>query len=831
MPVFGRFDYRAQSVMNISRQAAIRFRHAFIGSEHLLLALLTVARGVVPGLPESVNVNNVNNAVREVAGEGETAPSRLELSPHLKAIMEHAVLAANKGGQALVTCYQLWGAMLSETDCTAVRILTGMGCDPDQLKRSMVPPEPKPQAQPTVRLQFGPAMQEDGKSQQDDRPAYLRYGRDLTEAAKNGELDPVIGRERETERMVQILSRRTKNNPVLIGEPGVGKSAVAEGLAELMAGPQSPAALAGKKLISIDLASMVAGSKFRGEFEERVRAVVEDTKKAGDIILFIDEVQQLVGAGKAEGSMDAAGILKPALSRGEIQLIGATTLDDYRKSIEKDAALSRRFQPVMVEEPDDETTFQILQGLRHLYEEHHHLEITDEALREAVRLSRRYIQDRFEPDKAIDLMDEAASRVRMRTLPQPLNQEAEEKELTIIREQKQEAIDTQDYEKAATLRSSELRLSEKIQSEKDAWEEKRLAVSGQVTADDIAQVVALWTGIPANRLNENESEKLLHLEDTLHARVVGQHEAVSAVSKAIRRARAGLKDPKRPMGSFLFLGPTGVGKTELCKALAEALFGDESAMIRLDMSEYMEKHTVARMVGSPPGYVGYEEGGQLTEAVRRRPYSVVLFDEIEKAHPDVFNMLLQILEDGRLTDNTGRVVSFANTVIVMTSNTGAKLIRTGVVGFGGGVSGEYTYDQMKGKILSELKNTFRPEFLNRIDETIVFHPLNQDDTRQIAFMMIREVEERLREQGITLVCDESVAEQLAAEGYDEAFGARPLRRVVQHRLEDTLSEELLSGRIHIGDQVTARAENGELIYTSEKEPLLLEAEMSRLTDQ
>ena len=824
MPIFGRFDYRAQSAVNIARQTAVRFRQPFIGSEHLLLALLTVARGAVPGLPEAVNVTNVTEAVREVSGEGDTPPNRVELTDHMKAIMEHAVVAASKGGQALVTCSQLWLALLSEEDSAAVRILTGMGCDPDQLKRSIVPTETKPQAgAPTVRLQFGPAPQQKQEPQEDDRPAYLRFGRDLTEAARAGELDPVIGRERETERMVQILSRRTKNNPVLIGEPGVGKSAVAEGLAQLMAGPQAPAALSGKKLVSIDLASMVAGSKFRGEFEERVRAVVEDTRKAGDIILFVDEMQQLVGAGKAEGSMDAAGILKPALSRGEIQLIGATTLDDYRRTIEKDAALSRRFQPIMVEEPDDETTLGILQGLRHLYEEHHHLEITDEALREAVRLSRRYLQDRCEPDKAIDLMDEAASRVRMRTLPKPLDQTDEQTELTVIREKKQQAIDSQDYEQAATLRSSELRLAEKLRAEKEAYEKKRREISGKVTGEDIAQVVALWTGIPAQRLNEDESEKLMRLEETLHSRVVGQHEAVGAVSRAIRRARAGLKDPKRPMGSFLFLGPTGVGKTELCKALAQSLFGDEDAMIRLDMSEYMEKHTTSRMVGSPPGYVGYDEGGQLTEAVRRKPYSVVLFDEIEKAHPDVFNILLQIMEDGRLTDNTGRVVSFANTVVVMTSNTGARMIRSGVMGFGGGAGGEYTYDQMKAKVLSELKNTFRPEFLNRIDETIVFHPLSREDTRRIADMMIREVERRMGEQGVTLRCDETVADQLAQEGYDEAFGARPLRRVVQRRLEDTLSEELLSGRVRLGDTVQARAENGELIYTrKETQPLLTE---------
>ena len=742
MAIFGRFDYRAQSAVNVARQTALRFKHHYIDSDHLLLGLLTVGRGTVPALPPHVNVKSATEALLQIMGEGREQPSKLELSEHLKHIMEQAVISAARSGQALVTCAHLWKALLEENESSAIKILTGMGCDPAELMQSLVQEEPRTA---TVQINMQPVMggEKPKEAKAKDEEAFMQFGRDMTKEARDGKLDPVVGREREIDRIIQILSSRTKNNPVLIGEPGVGKSAVAEGLAQLMVSDQAPSVLKDKRLISLDVSRIIAGSKFRGDLEERVHAVIEDTKKAGDVILFVDEMQQLVGAGRTDGSMDAASMLKPALARGDIQMIGATTREDYRKYVEKDAALCRRFQPITVEEPDDETTYQILKGLRHLYEEHHHLTITDEALEAAVSLSRRYIQDRFEPDKAIDLMDEAASRVRMR-VPTPPDQSRQEEELRQLRDEKDEAIACQDYEHAARLRDQEAHLENAMSEERVAWEDKKREVCGQVTAEDIANVVALWTGIPTSRLTEQEADRLMRLEEELHRRVVGQEEAVSAVSRAVRRSRAGLKNPRRPMGSFLFLGPTGVGKTELCKALAAALFGDESAMIRLDMSEYMEKHTAARMVGSPPGYVGYEDGGQLTEAVRRKPYSVVLFDEIEKAHPDVFNVLLQILEDGRLTDNMGHVTSFANTVIVMTSNAGTQAIRSGGIGFGGGESRAYSYPQMREKVLSEVKHSFRPEFLNRIDETVVFHSLTREDILNISALLTREVEDRMR---------------------------------------------------------------------------------------
>ena len=810
MAIFGRFDYRAQSAVNIARQTALRFKHHYIDSDHLLLGLLTVGRGSVPAMPPQVNVKSVTEALLQIMGEGRDAPSKLELSEHLKHIMEQAVISAARSGQTLVTCAHLWKALLAERESSAVRILTGMGCNLDELSESVVATQ-EPTA--TVQIQMQPAGARPQEARAKDEEAFMKFGRDLTQLAREQKLDPVVGREREIDRIIQILSRRTKNNPVLIGEPGVGKSAVAEGLAQLMISDLAPSVLRNKRLISIDVSQIVAGSKFRGDLEERMNAIIDDTKKAGDVILFVDELQQLVGAGRTEGSMDAASLLKPALARGELQMVGATTREDYRKYIEKDAALCRRFQPVTVEEPDDDMTLAILKGLRHLYEEHHHLKITDEALSAAVRLSRRYIQDRFEPDKAIDLMDEAASRVRMR-MPTPPDQRDQEEELRQLRDEKDEAVACQDFEHAARLRDQETHLETAMTQERDAWENQKREMTSEVTADDIANVVALWTGIPTERLTEREADRLLHLEDELHRRVVGQDEAVSAVSRAVRRARAGLKNPRRPMGSFLFLGPTGVGKTELCKALAAALFGDENAMIRLDMSEYMEKHTAARMVGSPPGYVGYEDGGQLTEAVRRKPYSVVLFDEIEKAHPDVFNVLLQILEDGRLTDNTGHVTSFANTVIVMTSNAGTQAIRSGGIGFGSGEGRAYSYAQMREKVLSEVKHSFRPEFLNRIDETVVFHSLTRDDIINIARLLTHEVEALMKEQGVELTCGDDVIAMLAESGYDEAYGARPLRRMIQRKLEDVLSEALLKGEISLGDRVEAHlATGGDILLT------------------
>ena len=659
----------------------------------------------------------------------------------------------------------------------------------------------------------------DTPKEKQDTPTLSQYCRDLTQAAQQNELDPVIGRDKEIQRIIQILSRRTKNNPVLIGEPGVGKSAVAEGLAQRIAQGNIPELLRDKRVLSLDMGALIAGSKYRGEFEERLKNVMEEIRKAGNVILFIDEIHNLVGAGKAEGSMDAANILKPALARGELQCVGATTLDEYRKNIEKDAALERRFQPVMVGEPTQEEAFEILKGLRDRYEAHHKVRITDEALHAAVALSDRYIADRFLPDKAVDLMDEAASRVRIQSFTAPPDVKEQEQRLEAVQIEKREAIAHQDYEKAAGLRDQERALQKEISEKRAHWESQKNAAKDVVTEEDIAQIVASWTGIPVEKMTESEAERLLHLEDVLHQRVIGQDEAVSAVSRAIRRARAGLKDPKRPIGSFIFLGPTGVGKTELCRALGEAMFGDEDSVIRIDMSEYMEKHTTSRLVGSPPGYVGYEEGGQLTEAVRRKPYSVVLLDEVEKAHPDVFNILLQILEDGRLTDNTGRVVSFKNTIIVMTSNAGAHNIESKrSLGFGSSAMVDArSYETMKDMVMKEVKELFRPEFINRVDELIVFHPLEEADIQKIARLFLHQLEKRLEERNIRLRYDDEVVAYLAQEGFDAKFGARPLRRVIQRLVEDSLSEELIAGTISLGDTVQLRMSDGKIAVSKAEE--------------
>jgi len=643
-----------------------------------------------------------------------------------------------------------------------------------------------------------------------------KYSRDLTKAAQDGELDPVIGRGAEIERIVQILSRRTKNNPVLIGEPGVGKSAVAEGLAQLIVAGKVPETLTGKRLLSLDLGSMIAGSKYRGEFEERLKETIKEVKKQGNVILFIDEFHTLIGAGKAEGSMDAANILKPALARGELQCIGATTIDEYRKNIEKDAALERRFQPVKVGEPSTDEALAILKGLRDRYEAHHKVKITDEALSAAVTLADRYISDRFLPDKAIDLMDEAASRVRLRSFTAPPDVKEQEERLKSLKNEKEEAIAHQDFEKAANLRDEERKLRELITEKRAAWESRKNSVHDVVTEDDIAQIVASWTGIPVKKMTEADSERLLHMEEILHKRVVGQDEAIGAVSRALRRARAGLQDPKRPIGSFIFLGPTGVGKTELCRALGEAMFGDENAVIRIDMSEYMEKFSVSRLVGSPPGYVGYEEGGQLTQKVRQKPYSVVLFDEVEKAHPDVFNILLQILEDGHLTDSDGRTVNFKNTIIVMTSNAGAHSITgTRSLGFGSSVETVRDYETMKERVMAEVKDVFRPEFINRVDDLIVFHALEPADIQQIARLMLESVTKRLAERGMYLRYDDDVVKLLATEGFDANYGARPLRRTIQRTVEDALSEEIIAGRITLGDAVRLSVQDGKIVFASE----------------
>ena len=801
MPIFGRFNERAQRVIASAQKTAVTLGHSYVGSEHFLIGLLKEARSDAPALPDNVIPETVTEAVKQITETSDHAPNQLEMTPRVKKLLETSVREAHRLGHPYVTAGHFWLALLSDEESVAMRVLTSMGCDIEKLKNSIQEALGKNAAVP-----FGQQQSSGGGS------ALAKYGRNLTEAAEKGELDPVIGRQNEIERIVQILSRRTKNNPVLIGEPGVGKSAVAEGLAQKISQGAVPETLTDKKIISLDMGSMVAGSKYRGEFEERLKNTLDEVKKRGDVILFIDELQNIIGAGAAEGSMDAANILKPALARGEIQCIGATTLDEYRKHIEKDAALARRFQPVTVNEPSEEETIAIMKGLRDKYEAHHKVRITDEALIAAVKLSNRYIADRFQPDKAIDLMDEAASRVRIQAFTAPPDMKAQEKKLEGVLREKREAIDKQDYEKAAALRDEEHALRAEIDEKRAAWEQQKSATKDTVGEEEIAQVVAGWTGIPVKKMTEEESERLLHLEDLLHKRVVGQSEAVAAVSRAIRRARAGLKDPKRPIGSFIFLGPTGVGKTELCRALGEAMFGDEDALIRLDMSEYMEKHTVSRMVGSPPGYVGYDEGGQLTEAVRRKPYSVVLFDEVEKAHPDVFNILLQILEDGRLTDNMGRVVSFKNCVIVMTSNAGAQSAQRTSLGFGAGMADAMDYERMREKVLSDIKTVFRPEFLNRVDEIIVFHKLEQKDIEAICSLMLGQVAKRLEEREITLTYGDDVVSHLAQAGFDPQYGARPLRRVIQRTIEDALSEKLIAGEIHLGGAVSMCMNGDQIVF-------------------
>ncbi len=797
MPIFGKFDPKARQVLDYAQQSAINFRHRFWGTEHLLIGLLARAADNLPGLPDSVNLESVQDAVRQLSAPGQFPPKVLELTPRMKNVLDEALSRAQKKQGAPVKPILLWSCLLEEKDSVAVRILTVFGGDIEALKEAAAE-----------------AASQSGEEPDEHKTTLEKHSRDLTAMARQGKLDPVIGRDKEIERMTQILSRRTKNNPVLIGAPGVGKSAVAEGLAQRIANNDVPDTLAGKRLLSLDVGSLIAGTKYRGEFEERMKDLVNEIQDDPSVILFIDELQNIIGAGKAEGSIDAAGILKPALARGEMQCIGATTLDDYRKHIEKDAALSRRFQPVMVDEPDNERSLEILKGLRPNYEAHHHVRLTDEALTSAVDLSARYISDRFLPDKAVDVMDEAASRVRLKTASVPAGIREKEQKLETIITDKRAAISQQDYEKAADLRDRERKMREEVTALRKRWEEQHSRNQPEVTSDDIADVVAGWTGIPVQRMTMVESARLMKLEETLHQRVIGQEEAVTAVSRAIRRARAGLQDPKRPIGSFIFLGPTGVGKTELCRALGEAMFGDEDAVIRLDMSEYMEKHTVSRMVGSPPGYVGFEEGGQLTEMVRRKPYSVVLFDEIEKAHPDVFHMLLQILEDGRLTDNMGRVTSFKNCIIVMTSNAGAQQLVTGrPLGFGGPAqAGGMGYDEMKNRVLDEIKRVFRPEFLNRVDEIMVFHPLSDGQIARIALLMLDVIVRRMREKGIELDFQPEAVSLLARAGFDPQYGARPLRRAIQRMVEDALSEQIVSGALKEGDRVAVGVKDGKLSF-------------------
>ena len=794
-----KFTKRAEKALEYAGDLAQGFGHNYIGTEHILYGLVKEGSGVASQVlnMQKITAENVVEEIEVLIGKGDKSQNRGEIgfTPRSKRVIENAFLEARKLGSEFIGTEHLLIGIMREGDSVAVRIMMDLNVNPQKLYNEIVKVINEDEnAGVSDKQPKGKA-----RGSYNQTPTLNQYGTDLTKKATEGKLDPVIGRKDEIQRVIQILSRRTKNNPCLIGEPGVGKTAVAEGLAERIIAEDVPEMLKNKRVVSLDIASMVAGAKYRGDFEERIKKCLEEVKKAGDVILFIDEVHTIVGAGSAEGAVDAANILKPLLARGEVQVIGATTLNEYRKYIEKDSALERRFSPVTVGEPTNEETIEILKGIRDRYEAHHNVKITDEAIKAAVELSTRYINDRFLPDKAIDLVDEAASRVKMRTYTQPDTLKKLEEEISAMNKEKDDAIKVQDFEKAAGLRDKINVEKEKLQKEKEKWESKNTKSITTLTEEDIAEVVASWTGVPVKKLTQTENEKLRNLEQTLHQRVIGQNEAVDAVAKAIRRGRVGLKDPNRPIGSFLFLGPTGVGKTELSKALAESLFGNEDAMIRIDMSEYMEGHSVSKLIGSPPGYVGFDEGGQLTEKIRRKPYSVILFDEIEKAHPDVMNMLLQILDDGRLTDAQGRTVNFKNTVIIMTSNIGARLITDKTtLGFSAKDKKEESqkeYETIKKDVMGELKKQFRPEFINRIDEIIVFHKLNDEEIRKIVDIMIAEVERRLKEQNIEIEVDDSVKDLIAKTGVDKAFGARPLRRTIQNLLEDKLAEEILDGNI------------------------------------
>lgn len=814
---FKGFTEKANKALNLAIESAEEMRHNYVGTEHILYGLVKEGSGVAATALNECGVTE--DALREKLESINGTMSLVELTPddftpRTKRVLRAAVIISSKTGYTYVGTEHLLLAILSESDSYAVAFLEELGVSVERLAQAV-----SKGMQGGADDGFGGFENESAPNgSQKGGSALDKFGRDLTQAAKNGEIDPVIGREKEIQRVIQILSRRTKNNPVLIGEPGVGKTAVAEGLALEIAKGNVPEILKDKRVVSLDLTGMVAGAKYRGDFEERIKAAIDEVKKSKNTILFIDELHTIVGAGAAEGSADAANILKPSLARGDFQVIGATTLNEYRKYIEKDAALERRFQPVKVGEPTPEQAVQILKGLRDSYEAHHKVKITDEAINAAVTLSSRYIADRYLPDKAIDLIDEGASKVRLASLTSPDNVKELEDEIADYEKEKASAINEQDFERAARLRDEQKELQTKLDDAKKKWQEQQKGNSGEVTAEDIAKIVSEWTGIPVVQLTKEESERLLNMENVLHERVIGQSEAVTAIAKAIRRGRVGLKDPKRPVGSFIFLGPTGVGKTELCKALAEAMFGDENAMLRLDMSEYMEKHTVSKLIGSPPGYVGFEEGGQLTEKVRRKPYSVVLFDEIEKAHPDVFNMLLQILEDGRLTDSQGRTVDFKNTIIIMTSNIGARLITEKQSSLGFNSENENAEESekkdIKELVTGELRKVFRPEFLNRVDDIIVFNKLNKDEIKQIAVKMLKTLENRLDKMNIKISFTDNAISEIADKGFDENYGARPLRRAIQNEIEDPLSEQMLEGKVKDGAVVTCDFADGQFTFTT-----------------
>lgn len=807
---FTGFTEKANRALNKAVQAAESMGHTYIGSEHLLLGLLsdktTVAGAVLAA--RHIQYDNIENYIKQAVGVG--VPTELvpdDFTPRSKRIIETAVQLARGMGQVLVGTEHVLLAIVREPDCMAAQMLAQSGVSLQEIVNDV-----------SKSVMGGTAAPAKNGEEVSDGTTLSQFGRDLTKLAKEGKIDPVIGRQKEIERVIQILSRRTKNNPCLIGEPGVGKTAIAEGLALKIVSGEVPEMLKNKRIISLDLTGMVAGTKYRGDFEERIKKVIDEVKAADDIILFIDEVHTLVGAGSAEGAVDAANILKPSLARGELQVIGATTLEEYRKNIEKDAALERRFQPIIVGEPSEEEAIEILKGLRDKYEAHHKVKITDEAINAAVKLSSRYIGDRYLPDKAIDLIDEAASRVKLQTFTAPPELKTLEEQKKEIEAEKQSAVNAQEFERAAELRDREKQISAELEEKQAAWKKQTGKSRDEVGEAEVAQIVASWTGIPITQLTTEESERLLHLEDELHRRIVGQEEAVKAVSRAIRRGRVGLKDPKKPVGSFIFLGPTGVGKTELCKALAAAMFGDENAMIRLDMSEYMEKHTVSRLVGSPPGYVGYEEGGQLTEQVRRKPYSVILLDEIEKAHPDVFNMLLQILDDGILTDSQGRHVDFKNCIIIMTSNVGARLITDKQTAFGFADSseeGERNDAKIKEAVMGELRNTFRPEFLNRVDDIIVFHRLTKPQIKEIASRLLGNLQKRIESMDIHVSFTDDAVEKIADAGFDEVYGARPLKRAIQSRIEDELSEAMLRGEVKAQHSYTCRVAGDGFVFTED----------------
>lgn len=802
--MYNRFTQRAQKVLQLAQEEAIRMKHEAIGTEHILLGLIREGGGIAAKALEAIDVSTemIEEGIEELVGMGtKNVGPIVHYTPRAKKVIELSVDESRKLGHSYIGTEHLLLALIREGEGVAARVLNNAGVSLNKARQQVLQllgSSDHPQANTNA----APAA---------NTPTLDGLARDLTQIAREGSLDPVIGRSKEITRVIEVLSRRTKNNPVLIGEPGVGKTAIAEGLAQQIVNNEVPETLRDKRVMTLDMGTVVAGTKYRGEFEDRLKKVMDEIRQAGNVILFIDELHTLIGAGGAEGAIDASNILKPSLARGELQCIGATTLDEYRKYIEKDAALERRFQPIQVDEPTVDEAIQIIKGLRDRYEAHHRVKITDAAIEAAAKMSDRYISDRFLPDKAIDLIDEAGSKVRLRSFTTPPDLKELEQQLDSIHSEKMAAVQSQEFEKAASLRDTEQKLKDKLNTTKKEWKEAQGKAESKVTVNDIAEVVSMWTGVPVSKLAQEESEKLLHLEEELHKRVIGQGEAVEAISRAIRRARAGLKDPKRPIGSFIFLGPTGVGKTELARALAEVMFGDEDAMIRVDMSEYMEKHSTSRLVGSPPGYVGFDEGGQLTEKVRRKPYSVVLLDEIEKAHPDVFNILLQVLDDGRLTDSKGRVVDFRNTVVIMTSNIGAEALKyRKSLGFGA-QSAKQSQENAKNVMMEELKKAFRPEFLNRIDEMIVFHSLEKEELNKIVVLMAKTLTKRLEEQNITLELTPNAIEKIAKEGYDPQYGARPLRRAIQKHVEDRLSEEILKGTVLNGQRVVFDVEDDQFV--------------------